>query len=321
MEVECVDTGLDTPTGGRIARWRSGSGGDASASPMPTGSPTSTSSALLDFHREPGAAGHGDRRSARTCSGAWPRSAATTRSRASSRSRAASTGSTAASSASSRARWTTSARTACSSASRWSAWPPTAELGAYRHEGFWDCMDTYKDAVELNDLWCGGRAALADLGRDGGEPVSALARHRRPWLRRLAPGAGAARAGRRGRVPRPARSAPPTSAGSASGLDLLGLRDEVELRRGRPARRRRGRGGGRRRRRRSSTWRRRRSSASPANPRWRRLKSTCAAPGTSSRPAASTGRASRLRLLRQGLRRQPRAALPRGLPAACRLPL
>jgi glucose-1-phosphate cytidylyltransferase len=30
------------------------------------------------------------------------------------------------------------------------------QLGAYRHEGFWDCMDTYKDAVELNDLWAGG---------------------------------------------------------------------------------------------------------------------------------------------------------------------
>ena len=30
------------------------------------------------------------------------------------------------------------------------------ELRAYRHEGFWDCMDTYKDAVELNDLWSSG---------------------------------------------------------------------------------------------------------------------------------------------------------------------
>ena len=27
------------------------------------------------------------------------------------------------------------------------------ELRAYRHGGFWDCMDTYKDAVLLNDLW------------------------------------------------------------------------------------------------------------------------------------------------------------------------
>jgi len=26
-------------------------------------------------------------------------------------------------------------------------------LRAFRHEGFWDCMDTYKDAVVLNDLW------------------------------------------------------------------------------------------------------------------------------------------------------------------------
>ena len=26
-------------------------------------------------------------------------------------------------------------------------------LHAFRHEGFWDCMDTYKDAVVLNDLW------------------------------------------------------------------------------------------------------------------------------------------------------------------------
>jgi glucose-1-phosphate cytidylyltransferase len=32
------------------------------------------------------------------------------------------------------------------------------ELCAYRHEGFWDCMDTYKDAVILNDLWSAGRA-------------------------------------------------------------------------------------------------------------------------------------------------------------------
>jgi glucose-1-phosphate cytidylyltransferase len=30
------------------------------------------------------------------------------------------------------------------------------QLRAYRHEGFWDCMDTYKDAVLLNDLWSSG---------------------------------------------------------------------------------------------------------------------------------------------------------------------
>jgi glucose-1-phosphate cytidylyltransferase len=27
------------------------------------------------------------------------------------------------------------------------------QLRAFRHSGFWDCMDTYKDAVMLNDLW------------------------------------------------------------------------------------------------------------------------------------------------------------------------
>jgi glucose-1-phosphate cytidylyltransferase len=32
------------------------------------------------------------------------------------------------------------------------------QLRAYRHEGFWDCMDTYKDAVVLNDLWEKGEA-------------------------------------------------------------------------------------------------------------------------------------------------------------------
>jgi glucose-1-phosphate cytidylyltransferase len=31
-------------------------------------------------------------------------------------------------------------------------------LRAFRHDGFWDCMDTYKDAVVLNDLWTAGRA-------------------------------------------------------------------------------------------------------------------------------------------------------------------
>ena len=32
------------------------------------------------------------------------------------------------------------------------------ELRAFRHDGFWECMDTYKDAVTLNDLWASGQA-------------------------------------------------------------------------------------------------------------------------------------------------------------------
>jgi glucose-1-phosphate cytidylyltransferase len=30
------------------------------------------------------------------------------------------------------------------------------ELHAHHHQGFWECMDTYKDAVALNDLWSSG---------------------------------------------------------------------------------------------------------------------------------------------------------------------
>jgi glucose-1-phosphate cytidylyltransferase len=31
-------------------------------------------------------------------------------------------------------------------------------LHAYRHDGFWACLDTYKDAVALNDVWSAGAA-------------------------------------------------------------------------------------------------------------------------------------------------------------------
>ncbi len=32
------------------------------------------------------------------------------------------------------------------------------QLTAFRHDGFWDCLDTLKDAVMLNDLWQAGQA-------------------------------------------------------------------------------------------------------------------------------------------------------------------
>jgi glucose-1-phosphate cytidylyltransferase len=38
-------------------------------------------------------------------------------------------------------------------------------LAAYRHHGFWDCMDTYKDAATLNDLWEAGEAPWHVWGR------------------------------------------------------------------------------------------------------------------------------------------------------------
>jgi glucose-1-phosphate cytidylyltransferase len=32
------------------------------------------------------------------------------------------------------------------------------QLRGFRHTGFWECMDTYKDAGRLNDLWASGAA-------------------------------------------------------------------------------------------------------------------------------------------------------------------
>ena len=37
------------------------------------------------------------------------------------------------------------------------------ELFAYRHDGFWDCMDTYKDTLLLNELWERGEAPWRTL--------------------------------------------------------------------------------------------------------------------------------------------------------------
>jgi glucose-1-phosphate cytidylyltransferase len=37
------------------------------------------------------------------------------------------------------------------------------ELFAFRHEGFWDCMDTYKDTLLLNELWHRGEAPWRSL--------------------------------------------------------------------------------------------------------------------------------------------------------------
>jgi len=49
------------------------------------------------------------------------------------------------------------------------------QLSAHRHEGFWDCMDTYKDAVTLNDLWAAGDAPwrVSPPNRRGNSPQGA----------------------------------------------------------------------------------------------------------------------------------------------------
>jgi glucose-1-phosphate cytidylyltransferase len=38
------------------------------------------------------------------------------------------------------------------------AWPRMASLNAYRHHGFWQCMDTLRDKEKLEALWASGKA-------------------------------------------------------------------------------------------------------------------------------------------------------------------
>jgi glucose-1-phosphate cytidylyltransferase len=45
------------------------------------------------------------------------------------------------------------------------------ELRGFRHPGFWDCMDTYKDAVVLDDLWRSGAAPWRLWDRDPAPPA------------------------------------------------------------------------------------------------------------------------------------------------------
>jgi glucose-1-phosphate cytidylyltransferase len=35
------------------------------------------------------------------------------------------------------------------------------ELAVYQHDGFWQCMDTYREAQSLNEVWSKGNAPWA----------------------------------------------------------------------------------------------------------------------------------------------------------------
>jgi glucose-1-phosphate cytidylyltransferase len=156
VAVECVDTGLDTPTGGRIARLRDRLDGGAFCATYADGVADVDLGSLLEFHEGHGAAAtvtvvrphlqwgvarlDGERvegfvekpRSEHWINGGFfcfepavfdylDEDSALER----------------------------------NPLERLAA---AEQLRAYRHEGFWDCMDTYKDAVVLNDLWAGGEA-------------------------------------------------------------------------------------------------------------------------------------------------------------------
>lgn len=157
VRVECVDTGLDTPTGGRVAALAERVGGETFCATYADGVADIDLDGLLEFHREQGALA--------TVTVVRPN-----------------------------LQWgvaelTDDAVTGFVEKPRSEHWinggffcfEPGAlcyigadsvlereplerlaadgQLRAFRHEGFWDCMDTYKDAVVLNDLWTAGRAA------------------------------------------------------------------------------------------------------------------------------------------------------------------
>ena len=156
VEVECVETGLDTPTGGRIARLGGRLDGGTFCVTYADGVADVDLAALLAFHRGQGALAtltavrpdlqwgvaelEGDRvagfvekpRSERWINGGF-------------------------------LCFEPGALDLLGSDSVLEGEPlerlaTSGQLSAFRHEGFWDCMDTYKDAVVLNDLWASGEA-------------------------------------------------------------------------------------------------------------------------------------------------------------------
>ncbi|HEX3324305.1 MAG TPA: sugar phosphate nucleotidyltransferase [Solirubrobacterales bacterium] len=155
IAVECVDTGLDTPTGGRIARLRERLGGGAFCATYADGVADIELDALLAFHGAHGGLAtvtvvqpHLQWGVARLAADSRvegfvekPRSE----------------------------RWInggffcfeSNALVYVDENSALERGPleglaADGELHAFQHEGFWDCMDTYKDAVVLNDLWRSG---------------------------------------------------------------------------------------------------------------------------------------------------------------------
>jgi glucose-1-phosphate cytidylyltransferase len=168
VAIECADTGLDTPTGGRIARLADRLGGERFCTTYADGVANVDLGALLDFHRAHGdlatltvvrphlqwgvaEIGEDDRV---TGFAEKPRSE----------------------------RWINGGFFCFepgalayldedSVLEREPLQRLAAErrLHAFRHEGFWDCMDTYKDAVVLNDLWSSGEAPWRAWDATGAE--------------------------------------------------------------------------------------------------------------------------------------------------------
>jgi glucose-1-phosphate cytidylyltransferase len=165
VRVECVDTGLDTPTGGRIAALAERLSGGTFCATYADGVADVDLGALLDGHRESGAAAtvtvvrpdlqwgvaelDGDRvtgfvekpRSEHWINGGFfcfePVALAEI------------------------------APDSVLERAPLERLAAAGRLHAHRHEGFWHCMDTYKDAVVLDDLYRSAQAPWPTLDVDG----------------------------------------------------------------------------------------------------------------------------------------------------------
>jgi glucose-1-phosphate cytidylyltransferase len=157
IQVECVDTGLDTPTGGRVAALADRLGGESFCVTYADGVADIDLGALLGFHREQGGL------------------ATVTVVRPNLQWGVAELDGDAVAGFVEKPRsehWINGGffcfepgvfgyldGTSVLEREPLERLAEEGQLRAFRHEGFWDCMDTYKDAVVLNDLWTGGRAA------------------------------------------------------------------------------------------------------------------------------------------------------------------
>ncbi len=156
VEVECADTGLDTPTGGRIARLGEQLGGERFCTTYADGVADVDLGALLEFH-----VGHG---ALATLTAVRPHlqwgvaqldDDAVIGFAEKPRSEHWINGGFLCFEPGALAYLDDDSALERQPLQRLAA---DGELRAFRHEGFWDCMDTYKDAVTLNDLWASGEA-------------------------------------------------------------------------------------------------------------------------------------------------------------------
>jgi Nucleoside-diphosphate-sugar pyrophosphorylase involved in lipopolysaccharide biosynthesis/translation initiation factor 2B, gamma/epsilon subunits (eIF-2Bgamma/eIF-2Bepsilon) len=156
-EVSCLDTGLDTPTGGRVARGADRLRGGTFCLTYADGVADIDLRALLAFHRE-----HGRAATMTVVRPRCPWGVA----------RVADEGRIAGFVEKPRLEnWVNGGFLVMEPRALEAVGPDdvlereplealaaAGELHGFRHEGFWDCMDTYKDTLLLNELWGRGEA-------------------------------------------------------------------------------------------------------------------------------------------------------------------